>query len=61
MIHRCMQETLKADVAHLCVKYGQLQCICAIFYVFDKLILLQCICVLDYMSYYALLCVNLFA
>ena len=30
------------------------------FYAFDKLTLLQCICVLDYMSYYALLCVNLF-
>jgi hypothetical protein len=24
--------------------YGELQCICAIFYAFDKLILLQCIC-----------------
>ena len=31
------------------------------FYAFDKLTLLQYICVLDYVSYYALLCVNLFA
>jgi hypothetical protein len=33
----------------------------AIFYAFDKLILLQCICVLDYVSYYIRLLVNLFA
>ena len=36
-------------------------CICEIFYAFDKLTLLQYICVLDYVSYYVMLCVNLFA
>ena len=42
--------------------YGQLQCICAIFYAFDKLILLlQYIYVLDFVSYYVLSYVNLFA
>ena len=38
-------------------------CICEIFYAFDKLTLLQYvyIYVLDYVSYYVMLCVNLFA
>jgi hypothetical protein len=35
--------------------------ICANFYAFSKLILLQCICASDYVSYYVLLLLTLFA